>query len=148
MKTGDPERGEIVDDNLRAAGETKKDVGSGIVAQTDGQSKKLAQGHVDASLRIFVLKWTERLGENQVGIFEGYELIEREFSFFDLVEHGERQGEFENRLHRRVSGVVQVAVERGAGERAGDGNFSVGIGGDGTNLLLKSLLTDGKLRKH
>lgn len=77
-------------------------------------------------------------------MFEGDELIERVFSFFDLMEDGERQGKFENGLHGRVSGRVEVAVEWGAGERAGDGNFSVCVGGDGADLLLQRLLTDSK----
>ncbi len=142
MKTGDSERGEIVDDNLRAAGEPKKDVGGGIVAETDGQSKKFAQGQVDAGMRIFVLKRTERLGEYQVGIFKGDELIQCKSAFFDLMEDGENQRKFENGLHWRVGGWIEVAVEWGAGERAGDGNFSVRARSDGLDLLLERLLTE------
>lgn len=66
MKASDSERGEIVDDNLWTAGEPEKDVGGGIVAETDGKSEQFAQRYVYAGLGIFVLKRAERFGENQV----------------------------------------------------------------------------------
>jgi hypothetical protein len=60
------------------------------------------------------------------------------------MQDGEGEREFEDGLHGRVRGWIEVAVERRprgwARQGAGDGDFAVGVGGYGLDLLLERLL--------
>lgn len=86
MKPADTEGSNIVDDTLRSSREAKQDVSRRIVTQRDGHLEQGAERYFNAGLRVFVLKWTVGIGENQVGLLKGNRLIQGESSLFHLVQ--------------------------------------------------------------
>lgn len=68
VEAGDAERGDVVVDDLRAAGETKEEVGGGVVAEGDGHLEKVAEGDIDAGVEVLVLQGAVGLGEDEVGL--------------------------------------------------------------------------------
>ena len=115
LKAGHPQGGDVVSDGLGSAGQSKQNVGGCIVAERDRHLQKLSQGHIDASLRILVLKWAIGPGKNKVRSQERDRLVERELSLLYLMKDRKSQRQFEDRLHRRMGLRIDVAIQRHPG---------------------------------
>ncbi len=143
VEASDAERGHVGVDEGGAAEEAEKDVGGGVIALGDGELEQGAEGDVDVGVGVLMLErapvfgWDAVCGEKADGLIEG------EPALLDLVEDGEGEGELEDGLHGRMGGGVAVAVERCAGELAGEGDLTVGLCGDGLELLAERSLGEG-----
>src|ERR1700722_1932920 len=93
VEAADPERGDIRVDRFRAAHETQQNIGCHIVTQRNGQSQKLAQGHIDAGRRVSILQRTVDVRWDAVLRKEPNRLIQRKRALLDLMKN--RKGEWQ-----------------------------------------------------
>ena len=145
VKAGDAERGDVIGHGALAADDAEQSVRGDVVTQRDGQAQKLAQGDVDIGVWIFVPEWTVGMGQDAVAGKEADRLIERELVQFNLMEDGQSQRGFEDGLHGRRGVSIEVAIERGAGQRAGYRDFAFGVVGNRLQLRLKRRRMTGSL---
>lgn len=95
-EAANPEHGEKRIDRLRAAHEAQQNVRCYIVAQRNGQSQKLAQGHIDAGIRILILQRTIDVWQYAVLRKEPHRLIQRKRASLDLMQNRESERQFED----------------------------------------------------
>ena len=69
-------------------------------------------------------------------------LVQRQRAFFDEIKRGDNEREFENGLHRRVRVRIEIAIQRRFRQRAGYGDFAMGVGGNRADLLLERRLLE------
>jgi hypothetical protein len=65
------------------------------------------------------------MGQNAIAGAEADFVVQRKVSAFDQVQRGESEGSFEDGLHRRMRVWIEIAIERGARQRARDGYLAV-----------------------
>lgn len=118
----------------------KEDVAGDVVTLDDGAAHEVREGNVDVAVRILVAQRAVDIGRRDVGGQEADGLVEGETALLDLVEHRHGDGEFEDGLHGQPVVWMEVAVERVAGERAGDADASLSLGGDAGDQLLEPTL--------
>ena len=139
VDAGDAECVHGVLHHLRAADEPEQDVRGNVVGEAGGEAYELAQRDVHAGVRMGILQRT--IGAFiEIGGEKRDLLVEIQLAGLDLLENSDGEGELEGRLHGWVAVRVQVAVELGAGQRARDVDFAIGVFGDGGDLLVERRL--------
>jgi len=128
--------------------ETQDDVGCSIVAERGGEAKNLAQRDVDIGAGIFVLQRAESALWEEVARKKANGLVEGEFSLLDLVQRAEGERQLEDGLHGRMGLRFEIAIEARAGQRTGDGDGAVGVGGDFADFVLQRSLGEEGRRKE
>lgn len=137
MKTCDAERVDVAVYDLRPADGAHNQVSSGVVAERDRETQEFAQRKVNPGLRIFILQRTMGMRKDAIAGEKADGLVERKFALFDEIQSGDGERKFEDRLHRRMGVGIEVAVQRRVRQRAGYGNFALGVSGYHANLLLQ-----------
>ena len=111
METANPERGNIRVDHGRAAQQAQQNVRSHVVAQRNGQSQKLAQGHINPAIGIFVLQRTVDVRQDAVLRKKAHRLIHRKRALLNLMQNRDRERQLEDRLHGRLRVWIEVAIQ-------------------------------------
>src|SRR5882762_5617373 len=119
MEAADPEPGDICVDPFWAARKAQQNVRRYIVAQRNGQSQKLSQGHIDTGIRILVLQWTVDVWQDAVLRKEPHRLIQRKRAFLDLMQtwapdhlRSSRQKRRRNASGKATSDRLYTATDR------------------------------------
>ena len=139
MKTAHSDRLDIRVHDGGPTNYAQNDICGGIVAERDGNAQEFAQGNVDLRRRIFVLQRTISVG-NAIAGQESNGLIQRKLTLFDEMKSNECEWKFEHGLHRRMRMRIEIAIETGTWQRAGDGNLAMSRSGNDANLMLESCL--------
>jgi hypothetical protein len=105
-------------------------IGRDVVAVGDGALDELADRDVDGAVGVLVAEGAVVVGSGEFRRDDMDGLIEGEAALLDLVQRDHGDGQLVGGLHGISVGGGEVALERDAGQRAGDADASVSLGGD------------------